>query len=162
MDTSRSQQYNFCYEALPALFYVQTSEFIKYLERDGEKFLRFWWDHVGAKLPAENARSFDGMSVEWLPASGKLKLALIHLPAPLSADEMAAMFCAAPPERRFAWVRLDQPRLFGLIPDDDQAQASWVWGTLTPRGRFIRQGHVADPGQFADAVIGSLNKAGKG
>lgn len=38
---------------MPILFYNQTSQFLKYLEMDGVKFLQFWWNHIGDKVPVE-------------------------------------------------------------------------------------------------------------
>jgi hypothetical protein len=62
MDKSKSQHYNFCYEALPALFHSQTDRFMEMLEKDGLKFIKFWWDYVAPQIPEDKLSSFEGMA----------------------------------------------------------------------------------------------------
>ena len=64
MDKTKSHQWNFAFDAIPILFHSQTDSFMKYLEKDGIKFLQFWWDHVGDKMDEEKRVSSGGLTFE--------------------------------------------------------------------------------------------------
>ena len=75
-------QYNFGMEALPVLFHSQTNQFMKYLEKDGVKFLNFWWNHVGDRLPEEKRVTSAGLAFEVEKIDAKTNLVIITLPTP--------------------------------------------------------------------------------
>lgn len=139
MDKKKSQAYNFAHEVIPVMFHSQTSDFFKYLEKDGLKFLEFWWNYIGDQLPEEQHRPFEGMDFEFLPEVEKLKKALITLPHPRDEGEIYYMAVVAKPERRFAWVKLPNTRVIVLLKRDapENPDGTEV-GDITPRGIYVR------------------------
>ena len=150
MDEKRSQHYNFTYEAIPVMFHSQTSEFMKYIERDGVKFLRFWWDHVGGKLPVEKHVPFKGVSVEVKEIDKDTKVVFIELPRPTEDDESYFMALVARPERRFAWVRLPTNDAYCLVrrPFSEFPNGTEMI-SLTPRGNRVPVSSGMEP-RFED------------
>lgn len=138
MDKRKSQHYNFCYEAMPALFHVQTKDFMKYIERDGVKFLEFWWKHIGNQLPFEKLTPFTNFSLEKSEISKDLKVFFLTLPPPQEDGEMYFMALVARPVRHFAWVRLPSTRILALVRRSrEKFQSGTEFGDLTPRARFV-------------------------
>ena len=78
----QSQQKDFANQALPDLFHHTPDQFIFLLERDGTKFLRFYWDQVGKKLAQEQLISPFGLNFEIRQPLRGSKIALITLPKP--------------------------------------------------------------------------------
>ena len=78
----QSQQKDFANQALPELFHHTPDQFIFLLERDGTKFLRFYWDQVGKKLAQEQQISPFGLNFEIRQPLRGSKIALITLPKP--------------------------------------------------------------------------------
>ena len=78
----QSQQKDFANQALPDLFHHTPDQFIFLLERDGTKFLRFYWDQVGKKLAQEQLISPFGLNFEIRQPLRSWKIALITLPKP--------------------------------------------------------------------------------
>ena len=146
MDRKKSQQFNFAFEAAPVMFLTQTSQFMKFLEKDGLTFLKFWWDHVGSQLPNEMLRPFDGMHFKITPVDKDTQIVLITLPAPREDGEMYYLGMIARPERRFAWVRIPNVRALGLVrrPKPDFPNGTEI-GDLTPRAIFVPKGAGPEP-----------------
>ncbi|MEJ5314769.1 MULTISPECIES: hypothetical protein [Anaerolinea] len=141
MDSNRSQHYNFTYEAIPVMFHSQTNQFMKYLEKDGVKFLEFWWDHVGERLPEERLSDFKDVACEITPVDKQTKMAIIRLPVPAAEKEAFYIGLISRPERRFAWVRLPNTSVVCLIRREGEAFPN---GTelieLTPSARVVPMG----------------------
>ena len=148
MDNKKSQHYNFCYDAIPIMFHSQTSEFMKYLQRDGLKFLEFWWNYVGKQLPVEKLVPFEGIEYEVTSLSPKEKMVIIKLPPPKEEDEMYYMGLYSKPERRFAWVKFPSTRVICLVRRSRFPYGTEI-GDLTPRTIFVTQGAGAEPTQEA-------------
>jgi hypothetical protein len=141
MDKRRSLQYNFGLEAIPVLFHSQTTHFLKFLEKDGLKFLNFWWNHVGDRLPEEKRVSSNGMSFEIEDLDEKTRLIIISLPTPKEDKDPYFVGLVARPERRLLWVRLPTTQAFALIRDDLSGQTNKTsLGYLTPNGLFRPRG----------------------
>ncbi|NPV56450.1 MAG: hypothetical protein HPY76_07255 [Anaerolineae bacterium] len=146
MDDKKSQHYNFTYEAVPVMFHSQTSEFMKYIEQDGTKFLKFWWDHVGGKLPTEKHVPFKDVKIEMEVVDKNTKVAFIELPRPTEDDECYFMALVKRPERYFAWVRLPTNDIYCLVR---RPFAEFPHGTemmaITPRGNRASIGAGIEP-----------------
>jgi hypothetical protein len=159
MDKKKSQHYNFCYEVIPSLFHVQTSEFMKYIERDGLKFLEFWWNHVGGQLPFDKLVPFTSMNYELFELKPNTKIVFLTMPPPQEAGEMFFLALIANPEKRFAWVRLPTTRILVLVkrPKDQYPEGAEM-GDLTPRGIFVSLGKGSAPsmGTFKKTVLDLL------
>lgn len=155
MDKKKSQHYNFCYDVLPSLFHSQTDEFMKYLERDGLKFIEFWWNHVGAQLPNEQLVSFASTKFEIEERTPKQRIIFITLPPPQHEGEMYFLALVRNPEKRFAWVRLPSTRILGLVKiSKDKYDSGTEIGDLTPRAIYVPQvkGPLPSLGEFKKVV----------
>jgi hypothetical protein len=156
MDKKKSQHYNFCYDVIPALFHSQTNDFMMYIDRDGVKFLEFWWNHVGSQLPAEQLVSFANTKMEIEERSPSQRIIFITLPPPLHEQEMYFLALVRNPERHFAWVRLPSTRILGLVKrSKDTFESGTELGDLTPRAIFVSQGvgPVPSLGEFKKLVF---------
>jgi len=158
MDKKKSQHYNFCYDAVPALFHTQTKDFMKYIDRDGIKFLEFWWKHIGDQLPEEKLVSFANTAFEIADLNMKppTRIVFITLPPPQENGEMYFLALIRKPERKFGWLRLPSTRILALAKQSkDQVDSGTLLGDLTPRAIFVSQGEGPVPsfGEFKRKVI---------
>ena len=141
MDIKKSHQWNFVFEALPALFHSQTDAFMKYLDKDGVKLLKFYWDHTGDKMPEEKRVSSPGLAVEKDQIDEKTQLITITLPSPKEDGDAYFVGLIPKPERRFAIVRFYNSTMFVLTRKDDVDQPNRTcFGEVTPRGAFHTRG----------------------
>lgn len=164
MEKTRSQHYNYSFEAIPILFHSQTDGFMKYLEKDGVKFLRFWWDHVGDKLEEAQRVPWRGLDFEIEVLDGKRKLVWIILPKPSHDEEAYFLGLLASPEQRFAWVRLPNTRVFVLRRWDNLPEPPrTLFGELTPRALFRKLGEGIEPNKeaFKEAVRRTVRRKGR-
>lgn len=106
--TSMSQNQAFCFQAIPDLFHTASEQFIKLLDRDGNKFLQFYWDEAGKRQKLSGKVVPYGLNYEFIKfKSGRLVI-LIKLPFPVQpgdAHYMALLY------------RPDRVMLFGFLPD---------------------------------------------
>jgi len=141
MDKSKSHNWNFAFEALPIIFHSQTNGFMKYIDQDGVKFLQFWWNHVGDKLPEEKRVNPHSLTFEVEEIDKNNRLVFITLPSPKEDGDAYFLACLARPERRFAMVRLYNSRMFVLFRDDHVDQPHRTnFGELTPQAHFRPRG----------------------
>ncbi len=159
MDKTRSQQYNFGYEALPTLFHSQTDEFFRYIEKDGLKFLKFWWDHVGEKYDEAERQSSEGLRLKVVPLEKKTKLILVTLPTPKSSSDPYLVGLIGSPERRFFLVRLPTTRVFVLELGEHRNTTDTDYFEVTPRLRKLPMGK--GPQATADEFIKTIRKVTK-
>ena len=146
MDKRRSCQFNFGMEALPILFHSQTNQFMKYLEKDGLKFLNFWWNHVGDQLPEEKRVSSAGLTFEIDKIDDKTKLVIITLPVPKEDGDPYFLGFVSKPEKRVLWVRLPTTTGFALIRDNGCKELNKTsFGYITPHGIFRPRGVGLNP-----------------
>jgi hypothetical protein len=136
----KSQHYNFCHEALPTIFHSQTKGFMQYIERDGLKFLRFWWDHVGERLDDSKMSPFAGMNYEIHDVpERKSKIVLVRLPNPTQNGEFHMMALVKKPEKRYPMFKLPYTQVLALehVPTELSPTGTMLV-EITPRGRKIR------------------------
>ena len=89
---TKTQQIIFESEVLPSLFHSTPDQFFLYLERDGNKFLHFYWNQAGEKLdPSLHVDAF-GLNYVIRRPTNRTTMALISLPEP--CHEMEAYFVA--------------------------------------------------------------------
>lgn len=156
MDRKKSQSYNFCFEALPAIFHSQTKDFFKYIDRDGLKFIQFWWNHVATRLPEEMLIPFVNASIELLTVGEKTRVVVLGLPHPRSDGDVYYAGLIRNPERRFAWVRLPTTRIIALVRRSKEEFATGTEiGDITPRGSFVSLGEGPEPtkDKFKEALL---------
>lgn len=141
MEKNRSLQYNFALDAIPILFHSQTGQFVKLLERDGMKFLNFWWNHVGDKLAEDKRVSSAGLSFDIETVDSKTKLVVISLPSPKEDMDPYFIGFIARPEKRVLWVKLPTSEGYALLRDDGvKDQNKTNFGYVTPNGLFRPRG----------------------
>ena len=146
MEKNKSLQYNFGMEAMPVLFHSQTNQFMKYLEKDGIKFLQFWWNHVGDRLPENRRVTSAGMAFEVEKIDNKTSLVIITLPTPKENEDPYFLGFVARPERRFVWIRLPTTEAYVLCRDDGcKEEHKTNFGYLTPSGNFRPRGVGVNP-----------------
>jgi len=146
MEKNKSLQYNYGMEAIPVLFHSQTNQFVKYIEKDGIKFLQFWWNHVGDRLPEDKRVTPAGLTFEVEQLDSKTKLIIITLPTPKENEDPYFLGLIARPERRFVWIRIPTTTAFALIRDDScKEQNKTSFGYLTPSGNFRLRGVGLNP-----------------
>jgi hypothetical protein len=92
----KTQSYRFAFEAINTLYQRNTPDFNMYLERDGIKFLKFWWDKVGLDVPEEQRREAKGLAFTKRKLDDGREVILVTLPTPTSEPE--AYFLALIPK----------------------------------------------------------------
>lgn len=93
-ESPRGQHYVFAHRIIPQVFFGDPPGFLGFLARDGDRFLRFYWDKIGERV--ENPGDLvDGAALhgEIRALAGDFQAALITLPLPVAATE--AYFIAA-------------------------------------------------------------------
>jgi hypothetical protein len=161
MDQKKSQQYNFIHESIPIMFHSQNSDFMLYLKRDGLKFLRFWWDAIGQRLPYEKLSDFKGMEYEFIEADALTQVVIITLPEPHEEGEGYYLGLISKPEKRFAWLKLPTTRVIALLrKEGEDYPHSTEIGDLTPSGKFVTQGRGPYPDieRFTEIVMKAARK----
>lgn len=149
MIKTKSQHYNFGHEALPILFHTQTKDFLEFIQKDGIKFLRFWWDHVGERLDDSMLVPFEGMKFEYreIPEK-KAKVVLIRMPHPTDFDEFHWMALVKKPDIRmpFVYVKMPTTRVFALshVPLSKSETGTLIY-EITPRARYVLVGPGTTP-----------------
>jgi hypothetical protein len=162
MADQKNQHYLFAYKALPTIFYTQNSDFLFYLERDGKKFLKFWWDHEAEKLDESLHRDFVGLSYE-IHDYKKRKLVLVVLPQPKAEPEVYFLALLSKPVKPsiLPWKNLARVIALqrSLLSSDGTEKAVLV--DITPRGRQvdIRATCKPDLKDFYKKVVEILDKS---
>jgi hypothetical protein len=159
MDKKRSQHFNFTFESLPLIFHSQPDDFFKYIEKDGNKFLGFWWDHMGVRLGDERASDFPGMEFEIREVpEKKSSIALLTLPKPKNFYEVYLLAMVKVPKKRF-FVKIPNTRVFALeyVPQE-QSNSGTFFGEITPRARYVRMGEgpQVDLDAFYEKVVAEM------
>jgi hypothetical protein len=87
MSEERSHQCVFFETALPVVFHQTPEDFLFYLERDGNKFLQFYWEQAGKSIsPAERADAY-GLNYIVRKPKNNVTIAIVLLPAPQKVGE---------------------------------------------------------------------------
>jgi hypothetical protein len=87
MAAARSQQIVFFEDVLPSVFHEAPGDFLFYLERDGNKFLRFYWDRAGKIFAESDREEAFGLNYIIRKPQNDLVIALVIMPAPLAVGE---------------------------------------------------------------------------
>jgi hypothetical protein len=87
MSSRRSHATVFQEDALPSVFHKTPEEFIFYLERDGNKFLRFYWEKVGKSYPEAGRADSYGLNYVIRRPQVSVTIVLVLMPAPRKSGE---------------------------------------------------------------------------
>lgn len=114
MPLKANQHQNFSYEVLPLLFHNETSRFFAYIRKDGNQFLKFWWDRAGVNLEEEMRNSSEGLDFEIRTISDGRDVVFVRLPAPKAAPEAYFLALVDRPKKHslLSWRNLG--RVFAL------------------------------------------------
>ncbi len=163
MYKEKSQLYNYTREALPTLFHSQTEGFMQYAEKDGTKFLKFWWDHLGERLADELCSPFIGVQVEIreLPER-KSRMVMVKLPPVTAYEDFHYMAFIELPKKRYPMMmRIPNTRIVALahVPLEKSDSGTLLY-EITPRGRVLPVAKGPKPGKeaFYKAVLSYIWK----
>lgn len=87
MVREKTQSQAFVNEALPELFHRNPDTFVRLLERDGTRLLRFYWEEAGKRVKPENLRDAFGLNYLTYHPNQRTTIYLIILPEPKSCGE---------------------------------------------------------------------------
>jgi hypothetical protein len=85
--SDKTQQMVFVSEVLPSLFHDTPEQFIRLLARDGNKFLRFYWDQAGKQFEESKRVSSFGLNYDLRKPGKNVGVVLITLPKPQVVSE---------------------------------------------------------------------------
>lgn len=105
----KTHSYRFAFEAINTLFQRNTKEFNLFLERDGIKFLKFWWDRVGNDVPEEERREARGLAFTHRNLDDGRRVTLITCPTPIAEPEAYFLALIPKPIKHnyfFSWKNL--------------------------------------------------------
>lgn len=156
MDIRRSQHFNYTHETIPIVFHKQTDDFMKYIDKDGNSFLRFWWKHLSDNMGLRILSSSEGLGFQVKEIlnkkNEKVKIIVLSLPKPETPGEVFYMALVKQPETltklaRFFLMRLPNTRVFALELEGFSEDGSPKTGLfeLTPRARNIRLRDGVEP-----------------
>ncbi len=155
MNQKKTQHYNYTHETIPIMWHQQYQDFLKYLDKDGVKFLRFWWKHLvdnlGVKIPSD-PEGLGFQVKEYTDKDGKpLNFVLLTLPKPTMVGEVFYMALIRNPKKNTFFdmflTRLPTTRVFALEAEKLGEDGEVVTGLyeLTVRARNIRVGDGCEP-----------------
>ncbi len=87
MSVERSHQRVFYESALPSVFHATPEDFLFYLERDGNKFLQFYWEQAGKSFSISDRADGYGLNYIIRKPEKAVTVAVVLLPAPQVTDE---------------------------------------------------------------------------
>lgn len=168
MDQKKSQHYNYTHETLPIMWHNQNQDFLKYLDKDGVVFLRFWWKHLTDNLGIKISSDSEGLGYkikEYADKNGNpIKLVLLSLPKPSMKGEVFYMALIKNPKKNTLFdlflTRLPSTRVFALElesqPDSEVIKTGLY--ELTIRARNVRIGDGTEPvlDSFQKAILAKL------
>lgn len=173
MDNRKSQHFNFTHETIPFLWHKQHKEFLKFLDKDGIKFLRFWWKHLEENMGVKILSSAEGMGYQvkkYFTLKDKpVDYVLITLPEPETPGEVYYMALAKFPDNqnfiaRFFLMRLPVTRVLALQLESKDETGNITTGIyeLTPRARNVRVKDGCEPklSDFNKLVMSELKIKG--
>ncbi len=108
-----SQARIFCARVIPSLFHNTPEQFLSLLNRDGMKFLRFYWDLAGKDLPEDQRLGSFGLNYVMHAPAQFTVIALIILPEPQADGDTYFMALIFRPNRRLFFVS-DMTKIISL------------------------------------------------
>jgi hypothetical protein len=82
-----THQIEYATRVLPSLFHTTPKDFLYYLSRDGNQFLRFYWDQAGATQTESDRYSPFGLNYDIRKPDPNTTIVLVSLPKPKMASE---------------------------------------------------------------------------
>lgn len=145
----------FADQILPQVFHGAPGQLWKYLERDGTKFLNFYWDNAGENVPRHLRERPFGLNYVFSEPFPRTFVALITLPEPKVPGEAYFSALVYRPDRRLLLVT-DMTRVFNLELYDTAAGSPATrlvqWTTHLERVEFPDE-IPPQSAPFLDAVM---------
>lgn len=82
-----TQQMEFATKVLPSLFHDTPKDFLRFLNNDGNNFLRFYWELAGKNQQVSERKSPLGLNYDIRKPDSNTTIALVILPKPSLALE---------------------------------------------------------------------------
>ena len=101
----------FVSEVVPELFHTTPFDFIRYLTRDGNKFLRFYWDQAGTNPKVSGKTPSLGLNYDIRTPYYQTTVALIQLPRPAIPPGTYFIAAVHRPLRRGAFLGVSDTTL---------------------------------------------------
>ena len=147
MPKNDNHQNQFAYQAMPILFHNSSRQFMLILNKDGIKFLEFYWEQSGNDVKEENRIPPDGLSYEVRDYDEDRKIVLITLPEPKKASEAYFLAMLTPRSRRSILPWNNYGKVFGLQRGKiENGHVLTRLVELTPRGILRDVGPGSEPG----------------
>jgi hypothetical protein len=139
MDRKKSQHFNFSHEAIPVLFHNNAENFFKYLEKDGIKFLKFYWKHLETNLKVDILSPTAGLNFQTELINEKIRVAIITMPEPKEIGEVFYLALVKLPQK-FSLFKVPFTKSVSLEYEGKAEDGSPITGIyeITPRARNIR------------------------
>ncbi len=139
MDRKKSQHYNFTHEAIPVLFHNNPENFFKYIDKDGIKFLKFYWKHLETNLRIDILSSSTGLSYTTEIVNDKIKVAKITMPDTKEIGEVFNLVLVRFPQK-FSLFKVGFTRVLSLEYEGKDENGVSMTGIyeITPRARNVR------------------------
>ncbi len=129
----RDQQTDFVSQALTDLFHTSPEQFLFLLNRDGTKFLRFYWDQVGKRLPSSQLVTAFGLNYDIRKPQNNTSVALITLPKPKREPEAYYVALVYRPNRVTPIFRISDTTMVialeyrtGAMDEDSTLLVEWT------------------------------------
>jgi len=144
---------------LPQLFHGSAGQFMKYLSRDGNKFLNFYWNNARERLPSNLRASSFGLNYAIYEPAPRTQLVLVTLPEPVVDGEAYYSALVYRPDRRLLLVT-DKTRVFNLErTQDNQGNPATLLVQWTTHLQRVEFGPLGEPNAevFMAAVMEHLD-----
>lgn len=99
-----NQSQIFSNQVLPSLFHGTPAQFLQYLDRDGTKFLMFYWKIAGEKCATSMRRDSFGLNFSFHEPSPGTLITIIRLPEPVTEYDCYFSALIYRPSRRIFFV----------------------------------------------------------
>lgn len=157
MKPSRSHHYFFAHRLLPKLFHEDAAQFVALLQRDGLRFLEFWWRQAGDRVPQGERLSADGLGYGLRPLDNDWLAALVLMPPPEGMTEahfIGLLYRENPPATRV--FTLEKGMSLNNDTTSHTVLCEWTADTVH---RNLGGGPAPDQEAFLAAIAAALQPA---
>jgi hypothetical protein len=158
-----SQHRQFSYRAIPTIFHSQTTDFVDFLEKDGMKFLKFWWDHTAKEVEDDSLVPMKGLTYEIRDYGDGRRVVLLTLPPPQTEGEAFFLALVTRPLKKHFLIWKNYSHVFVLsLVGEPGAEPRTQLGEITPRRVAhvpIGPGPKPDLDAFYEVVCEEIRKA---
>jgi hypothetical protein len=159
---AKTHQMIFESEVLPSLFHATPDQFIQLLQRDGNKFLQFYWKEAGKNFSQPERASFLGLNHEIRRPARHKTVILVTLPQPQVEGEAYFVGLAYRPQRVTSFLFIsDKTKVFALkrsLTGQDEPGTRLVEWDRKLQQEILGQGTEARLDDFYIAVLAFIKE----